>query len=119
MMLLLLTACGDETNRYNFKGSSDNWDMNYVVNVTASDSQDKSGTVIYTGKGQAPETVDYQITTSSSGSEGTGVVLENGKAGSIGKVSCEGCSVIQKNEEIQVEISWDGQTEEFVLTRDN
>ncbi|AIY05459.1 hypothetical protein Plano_1494 [Planococcus sp. PAMC 21323] len=90
-----------------------------MVNVTSSDSQDKSGTVIYTGKGQAPETVDYQITTSSSGSEGTGVVLESDKAGSIGKVSCEGCTVIQEDKEIQVEISWNGQTEEFVLTRDN
>lgn len=119
MMLLLLTACGDETNRYNFKGSSDNWDMNYVVDVTSSDSQNKSGTVIFTGEGQVPETVDYNITTKLGMSAGTGVMLESGKAGSIGKVSCEGCTIIQEDEEIQVEISWNGQTEEFVLTKDN
>ncbi|ANU13100.1 hypothetical protein BBI08_04265 [Planococcus halocryophilus] len=118
MTLLLLTSCGNDTDRYNFTGSSDNWDMNYVVNVTGVDSQEKSGTVTYTGEGQAPETVDYKITTSSAGSDGTGVGLENG-AGNIGTVTCGGCAVIQKDENIQVEISWNGQTEELVLTNEN
>ncbi|EGA90396.1 hypothetical protein GPDM_05186 [Planococcus donghaensis MPA1U2] len=118
IMLLLLTACGNKTDRYSFTGSSDNWDMNYIVDVTGVDSQEKSGTVTYTGKGEAPETVDYKITTTSAGSDGTGVTLENGQ-GSIGTVSCEGCAVIQKDDKILVELSWNGQTESMILTNEN
>ncbi|PSL40897.1 hypothetical protein B0H99_10329 [Planomicrobium soli] len=117
-VLLFLSACGNGDNRYNFSGSSKNWDMFYVVNVSNGDSEEKNGTIKFTGSGEAPETINYKIATSSGGSEGIGITLEDA-VGKTGNGYCSGCAVIQKDEEIEVQITWNGQTENFVLTNKN
>ena len=116
ILLILLSGCvnGD---RYNFSGSSENWDVFYVVDVSNGTSQKRSGTIKYVGEDSAPETIDYKIEANAGGSEGTGVTLTDGVVDAASSI-CEGCAVIQEDEKIEVEIKWDGQTENFILTTD-
>ena len=114
VLLFVLSGCVDG-DRYHFSGSSENWDVFYVVDVSNGTNQVKDGTVKFTGDGQAPETIEYKFETTSGGSEGTGVTLSDNVA-SIANGSCEGCAVIQEDEEIEVEILWDGKTENLLLT---
>lgn len=116
-MALILSGCVDG-DRYNFSGSSENWDVIYTVDVSEGTSQEKSGTIKFVGEGEAPETIDYKIEANSGGSEGTGVTLTDGVVDDVASSICEGCAVIQEDEEIEVEITWDGQTENFILTTD-
>lgn len=115
ILLLILSGCGTGNARYDFSGSSENWNMTYVVNVSSGDREEKNGTVKFIGDGQAPETIDYKIETNSGGSAGTGITLSE-KAGKIGNGFCKGCAVMQWDEEIMVEITWDGQKENLMLT---
>lgn len=115
ILLLTLSSCGNSSDRFNFSGSSENWEVFYVVNVFGKDNEEKNGTIKFIGEEDPPETIDYKIETISGGSEGTGVTLNDG-VGNIGNAFCEGCAVIQRDEEIEVEIVWNGQTENLVLT---
>lgn len=114
ILLLMLSGCGDSA-RYDFSGSSENWDVFYVVEVSGRDRQQENGTVKFTGEGEAPEFIDYKLETTSGDSEGTGIMLANG-VGNIANSSCKGCAVIQEDEGVEVEITWDGQTEKIVVT---
>lgn len=116
IMTLILSGCVDG-DRYNFSGSSENWDVFYVVDVSNGTSQVEEGTVKYTGEGEAPDTINYKLEANSGGSEGTGLTIIDG-TGNIANGSCEGCAVVQEDEEIEVEITWDGQTENLILTTD-
>ena len=114
IVLVILSACGN-SDRYNFSGSSENWDVFYIVEVSGGDRQQENGTVKFTGDGEAPEFIDYKLETASGGSEGTGIAVANG-SGNIANGSCEGCAVVQGDKEVEVEITWDGQTEKLLLT---
>jgi len=109
-----LSGCGNGSDRYNFSGSSDNWDVFYVVNVSNGNTEEKTGTIKFTGDGEGPEIIDYKIETNSGGSEATGITLDD-KVANLGNSMCEGCAVVQENEEIEVEVTWDGQTEKLTL----
>ncbi|WP_017380546.1 hypothetical protein [Paenisporosarcina sp. TG-14] len=111
--LILLSGCAED-NRFDFAGKNENWNVFYIVNVSNGDTQDANGTIKYVGEGQAPEKINYTIKTLSGSSEGTGILLEEGVA-NAGRSSCEGCAIIQKDEEIEVEITWNGQSEKLVL----
>ena len=116
VLVIILSGCysGD---RYNFSGSSENWEVFYVVEVSGGTSQKKRGTIKYIGNGSAPETIDYKIEANAGGSEGTGVILNEGVTEAASSI-CEGCAVIQEDEKIEVEIIWDGQTENLILSTD-
>lgn len=117
-VIVMLSGCGNNSARYNFSGSSDKWDVFYIVNISNGDREEKNGTIKFTGGEEAPETVDYKIETNSGGSEGTGITLIDG-VGKIGNGFCSGCAVIQEDEAIKVEITWDGQTENLILINEN
>lgn len=117
ILLLILSGCVN-SDRYEFSGSSENWDVFYVVEVSGGDGQQENGTVKFTGDDEAPESIDYKLETTSGDSEGTGVSMTNG-VGSIANGSCGGCAVVQGDEEVEVEITWDGQTEKLVLMNEN
>ena len=116
IMLIILSSCGD-SDSYRFSGSSENWEVFYEVDVLVGDRQEKRGTVKFIGREEAPPKIDYELKSSYGGSKGTEVALEDG-VGNIGNTSCEGCALIQKDEEISVEITWDGHTENLLLTID-
>ncbi|MBU9673319.1 hypothetical protein KQ939_00365 [Planococcus sp. CP5-4] len=112
-VLLIVIGCS-EADRYDFKGSSDNWDVFYTVDTTSQDSKEATGKIVYTGKEPAPETIIYSIESTAGASSGN-VSVDEGEV-LVGKSTCEGCAVIQQDEELDVEIKWDGQVEEFELT---
>lgn len=114
ILLFILSGCGNGSDRYNFSGSSDNWDVFYVVNVSNGDREERNGTVKFTGEGEVPETIDYKIETNSSGTEAIGISLTDGVA-DFGNNFCDGCAVVQEDEEIEVEVTWNGQTEKLTL----
>ncbi|MCH4827953.1 hypothetical protein [Planococcus halocryophilus] len=114
ILLFILSGCGNDSDRYNFSGSSENWDVFYVVNVSNGNAQEKTGTIKFTGEGEGPEIIDYKIETNSGGSEATGITLDD-KVANLGNNMCEGCAVVQGDEEIEVEVTWNGQTEKLTL----
>ncbi|MGH2318018.1 hypothetical protein ACRC6Q_09625 [Planococcus sp. SE5232] len=116
-LLLILSGCVN-SDRYEFSGSSENWDVFYVVEILDRDRQQEKGTVKFTGDDDAPEVIEYRLQTTSGDSEGTGVMLTNG-VGNIANGSCGGCAVVQEDEKVEVEITWDGQTEKLVLMNEN
>ena len=112
-ILLILSGCS-EADRYNFKGSGENWDVFYTVDATSLDSKEATGKIVYTGEEPPPETIIYSIESTAGASSGN-VSVDEGEV-LVGKSVCEGCAVIQQDEELDVEIKWDGQVEEFALT---
>lgn len=110
ILLLILSGCGNG-DRYNFSGSSENWDVFYTVDVIDSTSEETTGTIKYVGDEPVPQKINFKI----GSKEGTNVEMEDGVT-NIGHTSCRGCSVTQEDEEIAVEINWDGQMENAVLT---
>ncbi|MFP3323504.1 hypothetical protein R0K05_10360 [Planococcus sp. SIMBA_160] len=111
--LLFLGGC-TEGDRYNFKGSGDNWDVFYTVDVSSEDSKEATGKIVYTGEEPPPETIIYAIE-STAGGTSANVSVDEGEV-VVGRSACEGCAVIEQGEELGVEIKWDGQVEEIELT---
>ncbi|ANU17940.1 hypothetical protein BBI11_13245 [Planococcus maritimus] len=112
-ILIMLSGCS-EADRYNFDGSSDNWDVFYTVDVTSEDSKEATGKIVYTGKDPAPETIIYSIGSTAGASSGNVSVDDDEVL--VDRSACEGCTDIQQDEELEVEIKWDGHVEEFALT---
>ncbi|WP_230321469.1 hypothetical protein [Planococcus salinarum] len=113
ILLLVLGGCSN-SGIYEFSGTTDNWDVFYMVDVTNDDEQKATGTLKYIGDGPMPETVDYKIGTTLTKMGQTGTPLTDGK-GNIGS-GCEGCGTFQEDDELEMEIMWDGQTEKLILT---
>ncbi|MBT2581250.1 hypothetical protein [Planococcus sp. ISL-109] len=114
LLVLVLSGCV-QGDRYQFAGSGDNWDVLYIVDVAGQDNQQATGTIVYTGEDAAPETIIYSIESASGGTSGANVSTDEGSV-NIGGGTCNGCAVVQGNEELDVEIKWDGQIETFGLT---
>lgn len=114
ILLIVLSGCSDG-NRYNFTGSTGNWDVFYTVDVSGGDEQRTEGTLKYIGAEPAPKKLDYKMEYAAGTDGGTGTSLTDGVT-SIGHGGCSGCSIIQEDDEIALEITWDGQTEELILT---
>ncbi len=106
-------------DRYSFSGSGDNWDIIYEVEVTDEVKQQTAGKIKYIGDNKAPESIDYKIVYNDKGqgSSGEESPLKYG-AVKFKNVTCGNCDIIQKDDEIEVEIMCEGQTEKLILTTD-
>lgn len=103
-----------------FSGSGDNWDITYEAVVTNEVNQQTAGKIKYIGDNKAPETIDYKIVYNKAlgqGNSGEESLLKYG-AVKFKNVTCGNCEIIQKDDEIEVEIMWEGQTEKLILTTD-
>lgn len=112
ILLMVLSGCSGE--RLEFSGSSENWKMFYVAEVSNGDRQETTGTIEYIGDKPTPETFDYEMVNVLTVLEETGKPLKDGKA-TIGNDRCNNCRTLQKDDELEVEIKWDGQTENLRL----
>lgn len=123
VMAFLLSGC-TSGEKLNFSGSSANWEVVYTAVVTGETDQQTSGTIQYIGGNEAPEVIDYKIeyknenNNSSAGNSETEASLSGETVEFEGAV-CGNCAIIQENEEIEAEITWNGQTETIVLENDN
>ena len=118
ILVFLMSGCADG-NSYSFLGSGDNWDILYEGVVTNEVEQQTAGKIKYIGDNKAPETIDYTIKYNNlgQGSIGEERPLKFG-AFKFKDVTCGNCEIIQKDDEIEVEIMWEGQTEKLILTTD-
>ncbi|QQZ09928.1 hypothetical protein [Heyndrickxia vini] len=110
---LFLTACS-KIKVINFVGKSSNWDINYGVTVLDEDSESTNITIKYIGKDPIPKKITYSIETVSGKSSGNEPLTESGVLKGSGG-GCDGCSVVQENEEINAIITWNGKSETFKL----
>lgn len=115
LLMILLLSLGGCSNGgiYEFSGTSENWDVFYVVDVTTDDEQEVTGTLEYVGNQIIPETVDYEVGTTFTKMGETDTPLIDGKA-TIGN-SCKGCETFQEDDELEVEIRWGDQQEKLIL----
>lgn len=117
-LVFLLSGCVDE-DKSSFSGSGDNWDVSYEAVVTNEVEQQTAGKIKYIGDNKAPETLDYTIEYNNlgQGSSGEERPLKFG-AFKFKDVTCGNCEIIQKDDEIEVEITWEGKKEKLILTTD-
>ncbi|MBT2581259.1 hypothetical protein [Planococcus sp. ISL-109] len=113
IMLVVLSGCiGEEKHQYS--GNSESWSMTYEVVAAKSGSQQVEGAINYTGAGSAPEMINYSIGTILKSQSATGMPAKDGVV-TLDSGRCLDCGIIQEHSPIQVEITWDGQTETFSL----
>lgn len=117
-LVFLMSGCSDGDS-YSFSGSGENWDVVYEVVVTNETEQQTAGTIKYIGDDKAPETIDYIIEHNSLG-QGSSDEESSLKSGAVKfkNITCGNCEIIQKDDEIEVEIMWEEQTEKLILTTD-
>ncbi|MCZ2258116.1 hypothetical protein [Sporosarcina sp. G11-34] len=117
-LVFLLSGCVDG-NKNSFSGSGDNWDVSYEAVVTNEVEQQTAGKIKYIGDNKTPETLDYTIKYNNlgQGSIGEERPLKFG-AVKFKDVTCGNCEIIQKDDKIEVEIMWEGQTEKLILITD-
>lgn len=111
-VFLLLVACSNEQT-YHFKEESENWDVNYTINITGDDSQSGDITIRYIGDNETPKEINYEIN-GSSGSDSGNEPLNDGVLQTPG-YTCSGCGVTKENAELEVTIKWDGKSDRFIL----
>lgn len=109
---VLLTACS-KSKLINFVGESDNWHVNYEVNLLDVDRESTNVTIKYIGENPAPKEIKYVIEDVSGEMRGEDS-LDNGVLKAAGH-SCSGCEVTQENEKINATITWNGKSETFIL----
>lgn len=115
VLSMFLSSCGN-AERYEFIGSSENWEVLYIVKVTGRNMEETSAIIKYKGEGKAPKAINYALDGKSGGSSGTDIPITNGMV-ETAKSSCSGCvTIIQKDEEIDMKIMWNGQKDQFILT---
>lgn len=116
-VLFMLTACfGQET--FHFEGESDNWQVEYVTDVKSSkDSENGTIKIRYIGENETPDQIYYSIKSGSTDMSGDASMEEEflEMAGS----NCSGCAVTKENDEFDVMMEWDGQSENFTLNNVN
>lgn len=128
---LILSGCntGDGTvssknitpeGNYIFTGSNDNWEVLFEVNVVnkeqGENQVDENGTLTFIGADEAPKMVDYKLKTDTgiNSQEGTGVPIY-AEVGSFAQSSCGNCVPMKADEELELEIISDGNTEKIIL----
>ena len=112
ILSVFLTACSD-SKLMNFTGKSENWLLNYQVNVLDEDTESTNLTIKYIGKNPTPREIHYVVEGVSGKSEGN-VTLDNEDL-KIGGHSCSGCAVTQEKEKIKANITWNHQSETLIL----
>lgn len=113
LLAFILSGCGIG-ERYELSGTSDNWEVFYVVEVSKQNKLMGSGNLEYTGDEPIPETFNYEIKFDTSTSKITGEQLTSRKM-KIGNTKCDLC-YFDEDDEIELQIEWDGKTENMILT---
>ncbi|GLC88992.1 hypothetical protein [Lysinibacillus piscis] len=105
LSILLLSACEGET--FVFTGESDNWKMNYEVEKSREGCQRTAGAIKYIGKEPMPKMIEISYDKAS----GNSPLDHNGVY-----TLMNGCSNASADEELELTIKWNDQTEIIPLT---
>lgn len=115
-IVVLLAACSyQEGEVLDFNGTGENWKVNYVSIDTDSNSQQLTYTIVYTGKGEAPDVFNYTLSNMISRKETSRTGAELNKEGFLESTKQNTGSRVTKDEIIVLEIAWDGKNEKLNL----
>lgn len=95
-----------------FSGASENWEIEYVILYQEGEREKDVATLTYIGDGNPPETIDYEVGSSS----GTNNSLneENSLV-----ITSQGAGLkLHESQENEAVIRWEGKSESFLLTRE-
>ncbi|MCH4827974.1 hypothetical protein [Planococcus halocryophilus] len=112
-ILITLSGCGDG-DRFVFSGESENWRVEYEAIIYDETSEETFGSIMYKGAEPSPKEINYIIKSESDEKSGKNISLEEGST-TISKGSCRGCAITQEDEEMEVEITWNGKKENLTL----
>ncbi|RAZ81380.1 hypothetical protein [Planococcus halotolerans] len=95
-----------------FTGSGENWEIEYVVLYQEGEREKDVATLTYIGEGNPPETIDYEVGSSS----GTNNSLNEDNSLVI---TSQGAGLkLHESQENEAVIRWEGKSESFLLTRE-
>ena len=111
LVVLILSACSDDREKYNFYGESNNWIVKYETEVTK-EREFGEFTIKYIGKEPAPEVFVYKIK-SAKLDVGIGEETFNNENNIHSfNVECTGCEVYTtENDKIEAKLEWNGKSE--------
>lgn len=112
-LLITLGGCG-EGDRFVFSGESENWQVDYEAIIYDETSEETFGSIKYKGIEPSPKEINYVIKSGSDEKSGKNISLEEGST-TISKGSCRSCAITREDEEMKVEIIWDGKKESFTI----
>lgn len=113
-VFLTLIACS-ELKTLHFLGESDNWEINFIVDIYEKNSETSNLTIRYIGEDEAPDEINYKIKYGGGSSSVTRIKLDDGVLHTSGG-SCSGCLTTNENHQVNITIEWDGNEENIELT---
>ncbi|MEY9980623.1 hypothetical protein [Lysinibacillus sp. RC79] len=117
LVVLILSACSDDGEKYNFYGESNNWIVKYETEVTK-EREFGEFTIKYIGKEPAPEVFEYKIKNASTSLDvGIGEETFNNENNIHSfNVECTGCEVYTtENNKIEAKLEWNEKSETIKL----
>ncbi|MDR4974606.1 hypothetical protein [Bacillus toyonensis] len=109
--ILILSACSDDGEKYNFYGEGKNWVVKYETEVTK-ESEFGEYTIKYIGKEPAPKVFAYKIKGASLDVDTTEDTFNEENNVHSGNIECTGCEVYTtENEKIEAKLEWNGHSE--------
>ncbi|MED3641841.1 hypothetical protein P4492_32270 [Bacillus thuringiensis] len=112
-IILILSACSDGREKYNFYGEGNNWIVKYETEVTK-EREFGEYKIEYVGKEPAPEVFVYKIKNPSTSLDvGIGEETFNNENNIHSfNIECTGCEVYTtENDKIEAKLEWDGHSE--------
>ncbi|MBO8157733.1 MAG: hypothetical protein H0Z32_15000 [Bacillaceae bacterium] len=114
ILILLLTAC--QAKEMTFTAENENWYAEYKVNQTE-DTQETSFVISYAGEDTekvSKADIEYHFIYPSGETAGTDRLTEDGMLKGTGG-GCSGCAFIEKDDQIQLTFTVNGETEKMIL----
>ncbi|WP_277674498.1 hypothetical protein [Piscibacillus halophilus] len=118
LSILLLPSCIADTDQLTFQNETDHWQVEYHVDIKGEDSESTRLFLKYVGEGEAPENINYRIDSVTGSNGGNNTLLKNGLL-DISLGSCSGCSITREDEEIEITIEWNNDSETFMLNNNS
>ncbi|MFC5711932.1 hypothetical protein ACFPU1_04005 [Thalassorhabdus alkalitolerans] len=107
----LLIGCSDQRS-VEFVGEGNNWDVKYTAHIQEENQEDIDYIIRCIGSNAPPDTINYKIDSL----EVTGAALNENAYVEHTNNSCSGCTITNKNDELEVTIKWEEESESFYLT---
>ncbi|OHX51155.1 hypothetical protein BB776_00810 [Planococcus salinarum] len=106
-----ISSGGGGEDQLVFAGAGENWEIEYVVMYQEGEREKDVATLTYIGDGNPPETIDYEVgsssgTNNSLNEENSLVITSQGKG-----------LKLHESQENEAVIRWEGKSETFLLTR--
>ncbi|WP_054637457.1 hypothetical protein [Thalassobacillus sp. C254] len=107
----LIIGCSDQRS-VEFVGKGNNWDVKYTAHIQGENQEDIDYIIRYIGSNSPPDTINYKIDSL----EVTGAALNENAYVEHTNNSCSGCTITNENDELEVTIKWEEESESFYLT---